>query len=75
MPIYESPDGGQTIYERLPGSSARELIKDNRTVDGRPLHEHIMESKMWGEIHRMAKTNPTIKHALDEVILLYQLSK
>lgn len=75
MPIYESPDGGQTIYERLPGTSTRDLIKDNRTVDGRPLHEHLMEDKMWGEIRRMARTNPTIKHALDEVILLYQLSK
>ena len=49
--------------------------KDPRTNDGRPLHDHIMESKMWGEIHRAALTNPTLQKALDRVIMLYRLSK
>jgi len=44
--IYESPDGGKTVYIRESGSSERKLIMDNRTVDGRPLHEHIMENKL-----------------------------
>ena len=48
---------------------------DPRTKDGRSLHEHIMESKMWGEIHREAKTNPTLQKALDRVIMIYKLSK
>ena len=50
--IFESPDKGETIYVRQPGSSERKLIIDNRTVDGRPLHEHLMESKLWDDIHR-----------------------
>ena len=53
----------------------RELIKDTRTVDGRPLHEHIQENKMWGEIRRMAKTNPALHDALERAIVIYQLSK
>ena len=48
---------------------------DPRTNDGRSLHEHIMDSKMWGEIHREAKTNVTLQKALDRVIMIYKLSK
>ena len=48
---------------------------DPRTNDGRSLHDHIMESKMWGEIHREAKTNITLQKALDRVIMIYKLSK
>ena len=48
---------------------------DPRTSDGRPLHDHIMDSKMWGEIRREAKTNTTLQKALDRVIMIYKLSK
>ncbi len=48
---------------------------DSRTSDGRPLHDHIMDAKMWGEIRRAARTNPTLQDALDRVIMIYQLSK
>jgi hypothetical protein len=48
---------------------------DPRTGDGRPLREHIMESKLWGEIHREARTNVTLQKALDRAIMIYRLSK
>lgn len=48
---------------------------DPRTGDGRPLHDHIMDSKLWGEIRREAKTNVTLQKALDRVIMIYKLSK
>jgi len=48
---------------------------DPRTNDGRPLHEHMMESKLWGEIRREAKTNITLQKALDRAIMIYRLSK
>ena len=48
---------------------------DPRTTDGRPLHNHIMEDKMWGEIRREAKTNITLQKALDRAIIIYKLSK
>jgi hypothetical protein len=48
---------------------------DPRTGDGRPLRDHIMDSKMWGEIRREAKTNITLQKALDRVIMIYKLSK
>jgi len=48
---------------------------DSRTADGRPVHDHIMEDKMWGEIRRAAKTNPTLQDALDHAIMIYRLTK
>jgi hypothetical protein len=76
--IYERDKG--TVYAREFGAdpSTRKEIGynyDARTSDGRPLHDHIMDSKMWGEIHREAKTNTTLQKALDRVIMIYKLSK
>ena len=48
---------------------------DSRTADGRPLRDHIMENKMWGEIRRAAPTNPALQDALDRAIMIYKLSK
>jgi hypothetical protein len=48
---------------------------DPRTNDGRPLYEHLQESKLWGEIRREAKTNVTLQKALDRAIMIYKLSK
>ena len=74
--IYER--NGDEIYAREFGEKERKLIgytHDSRTSDGRPLHEHIMEDKMWGEIRRMAPTNPALQSALDRAIMIYRLSK
>ena len=77
MPIFESPDGGNTVYSREPGEDNRELVKtyDLRTHDGRPLHEHLKENKMWSEIRRTAHTNPALQDALDRAIMIYYLTK
>jgi hypothetical protein len=76
--VYERDKG--TVYAREIGAdpSTRKEIGynyDSRTSDGRPLYDHIMDSKMWGEIHREAKTNVTLQKALDRVIMIYKLSK
>ena len=41
-----------------------------QSADGMTLHDRIIEDKMWGEIRRNAKTNPTLQDALDRVIML-----
>ena len=77
--IYER--NGDEVYAREFGQSERQLIgykyetPDPRTNDGRPLREHIMEDKLWGEIRREAKTNPSLQKAVDRVIMIYKLSK
>jgi len=78
--VYEREKG--TVYAREAGAAPNtrkpigwEHPIDLRTDDGRPLHEHIMESKLWGQIHRAAKTNPTLQEAIDRVKIIYHLSK
>ena len=48
---------------------------DSRTPDGRPIHDHMMEDQLWGQIRRTARTNPTLQDALERAIMIYQLSK
>jgi hypothetical protein len=74
--IYERVDG--VVYAREAGEIERTEIGrtyDPRTSDGRPLHDHIMDSKLWGNIHRAAKTNPLLQDALDRAKIIYELSK
>jgi hypothetical protein len=77
MPIFESPDGGNTVYSRELGSYKRERLHeyDPRTHDGRSLNTHIMEDKLWGNIRRAARTNPTLQDALERAIMIYHLTK
>jgi hypothetical protein len=68
--IYESPDGGATIYEREIGEPYRTLVKENNW-----LLNKMSEDKMWGEIRRMAETNPAMREYTDKCIELYHLLK
>jgi len=61
-------------YEYDPVTGHR-IDHDERTPDGRPLHDHIQENKLWGEIRRAAPSNPTLQDALERAIMIYQLSK
>lgn len=71
--IYESPDGGETVYVREFGGTQRQLhVESPRAVS---IRDQLQEDKLWGDIRRKAKTNPALKHALDEAILIYTLSK
>jgi hypothetical protein len=76
--IYER--NGDEIYAREFGETDRTLIGydhkiDPRTSDGRPLREHILEDKLWGDIRRAAKSNEALQLALDHAILIYHMSK
>jgi hypothetical protein len=70
--IFESPDGGETVYVRDEGSVERSLYKESEKK--RSLHDDIKESQLWGNIHRVAKTNPALQEALDRVKVTYYLT-
>ena len=71
--IYESPDGGETVYVREFGGEQRQLhVQSPRAVS---IIDQLAEDKLWGDIRRTAKTNPALKQALDEAVLIYTLSK
>jgi len=76
--VYEKTDG--ITYAREIGADPNSRFEigrdyDSRTWDGRPLHEHLKEDKLWGEIRRAALTNLTLQKALDRAIMIYRLSK
>ena len=76
--VYERANG--VVYARKAGETERIEIgydykPDPRTSDGRPLHEHMMEDKLWGEIRQAARTNPALQDALERAIVIYELSK
>jgi hypothetical protein len=74
--IYERANG--VVYVRESGKKERSIVgyeHDSRTPDGRPLLDHMMEDKLWGNIRRAAKSNPALQDALDRVIIVYNLNK
>jgi hypothetical protein len=71
--IYESPDGGETIYVRESGSAMRQLYSESDKV--KSIQDQLQEDKMWGEIRREAKTNPALHSILEQAKIIYHLSK
>ena len=72
--IFESPDGGKTVYRRLPGTSQRELYS-TRVSNGKTLHEQLQEDQMWSEIRRMAQQDLGLQQLLERAIMYYNLKR
>ncbi len=62
--IYERD--GDTVYAREFGSTERKVIGMDYPVT-QPIN--------WHDVMIVAKTNPALQHAVDNVIMLYKLSK
>lgn len=71
--IYESPDGGQTIYGRYEGETDRFLVGQNMSKRRDPLDDH--ERELWLDIREAALTDKDLKDALDRVKVLYYLKQ
>lgn len=69
--IYESPDGGDTVYRRRLGDTEREIIR--RPEISR--WDLLQRQKLWGEIHRAAKQDPVLKEMLDQIEVYHTLKK
>jgi hypothetical protein len=73
--IYESPDGGETVYVSESGQdpSMRQLHSQSQKAN--VIRDGIRESQLWHEIRLAAKDNPALQDALDRAIVIYELSK
>ena len=67
--IYESPDGGKTVYSRKSGSSDRTMIKEDTTQN------YITKWYQWKEILKLAETEPSLANAINKAEMLYVLLK
>ena len=71
--IYESPDGGKTIYARERGSSDRVLYrKDDKVAE---MQEALKTRDKLLDIILLSKTVPALKDQLDKLETIYLLVK
>lgn len=71
--IFESPDGGRTVYARRPGETKRTLHwEDPKLIQER---KEMEEQRRWIEIHAARQSNPALNSLCEQVELLYELSK
>jgi hypothetical protein len=71
--IFESPDGGKTVYSREAGETKRTL--HSMDDDMEDMFATIREDRLWEAIRNESKTNKTLQAALDHAIMIYKLSK
>jgi len=67
--IYESPDGGKTIYSRKSGSPTGDMIKED------PNKYYITKWYEWKEILKLAETEPSLANAINKAEMLYVILK
>ena len=73
LTVFESPDGGRTVYARRPGETKRELHWQDPN-----LQQEIKElesQKRWVDIFQARRDNTELDHLCEQVELLYELSR
>jgi hypothetical protein len=71
--IFETPDGGRTVYARRPGSATRELHRQDPQLQ-QELKE-LEQQKRWVDIFAARHDNVELNHLCEQVEILYELSK
>lgn len=75
--IYESPDKGNTIYAREFNVQNRTLVQGSGgsgKVDG-DFQTVVSLGHKYSDILKTAETNPALKKAVEEMELIYGLTK
>lgn len=69
--IYESPDGGHTVYERTVGESQRRLIKE----DSYAVYKNWKAdaTRKWAHIIDDAELDPVLKDMMNQVESYWKL--
>jgi len=65
--VYESPDGGDTIYRRRVGDPQREQVSTG------PVQKRLLRSQTWRNILRAAESDPVLADMLDRVEVYHAL--
>jgi hypothetical protein len=73
LTVFESPDGGRTVYARRPGSTVRELHRQDPQLQ-QELAE-LEQQKRWVDIFSARGANAELNHLCEQVEILYELSK
>jgi hypothetical protein len=71
--IFESPDGGRTVYARNPGSVHRTLHCQDPELQ-KELAE-LQQQKRWVDIFGARHNNTELNSLCEQVEILYELSR
>ena len=71
--VFESPDGGRTVYARQPGSTNRTLYSQDPALQQEL--KDLENSKRWVEIFQARKDNTELNHLCEQVEILYELAR
>ena len=73
LTIFESPDGGRTVYARSPGNINRELHSQDPKLQQEL--QDLESSKRWVEIFQARRDNAELNHLCEQVEILWELSR
>jgi hypothetical protein len=71
--IFESPDGGNTVYRREFGKTEREL--HSISEEKRKWDQQLEEEMLWVKIAQAGRTNLALQAALEQARVIYELSR
>lgn len=71
--IYESPDGGDTVYRRKSGQINRELHYTSPRK--KQLDESHRRFLRWQRILQAAETNPALNSVVEQAEMIYNLTQ
>lgn len=73
LTVFESPDGGRTVYARKSGDTNRELHGQDPALQQEL--KDLESSKRWVAIFQARKYNPELDHLCEQVEILYELAR
>jgi hypothetical protein len=71
--IFESPDGGRTVYARRSNDTNRELYSQDPALQ-QELKE-LESQKRWVDIFQARCDNPELDHLCEQVEIIYELGR
>jgi hypothetical protein len=71
LTIFESPDGGRTVYARKSGSNKRELHYQDPKLQQEL--KDLERSKRWVEIFQARRDHAELDRLCEQVEILYEL--
>jgi len=73
LTVFESPDGGRTVYARNPGNFKRELHWQDPNLQ-QELKE-LEQQKRWVDIFSARRDNAELDRLCEQVEIIYELGR
>ena len=71
--VYETPDGGRTVYRRKSGSTERVIHRIAPDLEAEILRER--DRNRWMDMFDTAERTPALQEAIDRAIVIYELAR